>query len=225
MAEKLGSTWVLKKPAESAGSSFIPVTPTLFLSALLVIATVHNGKELTQKLEVLKDPNSAGTVEDIKETVRLWKEVVQEINDVVDMVNRIEWIRKQVEDLTKVLKRDENAGEVLAALHQLDKKIVAVEDELLQRQLHASDPKSYRAEMKLYSKLVWFSGEIGTGAGDIRNSDDFPPTSQQYEVHKLLKERLEKVKAEYAELLAEDIPAFNQFAIERNYAGLITTMW
>jgi len=183
-----------------------------------------DGQVLTQKLEVLKDPHSAGTVDDIKETVRLWKEVVDEINTVVDMINRLEWVRKQIEDMTKVLKRDEKAGPILDGLSKLDKKTMAVEDELLQRQLHASDPKSYRAEMKLYSKLVWFSGEIGTGAGDVRNTDDYPPTNQQYEVHKLLQQRLEKVKAAYEELFNKEIPAFNKFAFERNYAGLITTM-
>jgi len=198
-----------------------PQAGVLAVPGIYTIKLKVEGKEFSEKLEVLKDPHSAGTVEDIKETVQLWKEVANEINTVVDMINRIEWVRKQIEDKIKILKADQKAEQVLRALTELDKKIMVVEDKLLQRQLHASDPKSYRAEMQLYSKLVWFSGEIGTGAGDIRNSDDYPPTDQQYEVHRLLKERLEKVKAEYEVLFNQDIPSFNKLAFENGYAALI----
>jgi hypothetical protein len=99
---------------------------------------------------------------------------------------------------------------------------MTVEDKLLQRQLHASDPKSYRAEMMLYSKLLWFSGEVGTGAGDIRNTEDFGPTSQQLEVYDLLKRRLDEVRKEFESLVKDTIPAFNRTLQAAGAAGLVT---
>jgi hypothetical protein len=182
------------------------------------------GKEFTEKLEVRKDPNSQGTLEDIMEMVRLWTAVVQDINEVVGMINRIEWVGKQMEDLGKVLGRVKDGKPVQDAFADIQKKVMTVEDKLLQRQLHASDPKSYRAEMMLYSKLLWFSGEIGTGAGDIRNTEDFGPTSQQLEVYEILKKRLAEVRAEYDKLFKEDIPAFNNKLKEAGLGSLITNL-
>lgn len=182
-----------------------------------------DGQEYSQKLTVIKDPHSTGTVEDIKTSVNMWHEVVDNLNTVVNMINRIEWIRKQVEDIFEVLERDESTIPVIADLQELDKKIIAVEDKLLQRQLHASDPKSYRAPMMLFSKLLWFAGEIGTGAGDIRNSTDFAPTDQQYEVHELLKERFKEVQAEFNDLINREIPSFNNMLRGKNILSIITT--
>jgi hypothetical protein len=180
--------------------------------------------EYTSQLEVVKDPSSEGTDGDIREMVDLWLSVADDINDVVDMINRLEWVGKQLEDLADVLgglAGDE--GKALAGgLSDLSANLMAVEDKLLQRQLHASDPKSYREEMMLYSKLLWFSGDIGTGAGDIRNTQDLGPTRQQLEVYDLLKGRLADVRAEYETLMNETIPAFNGELRAAGHGTLIT---
>ena len=181
-----------------------------------------DGAEAAETLEVRKDPNSRGTDEDIREMVRLWTAAVTDINDVVTMINRLEWVGKQMEDLGPVLARTKEAKALLAALEETRTKVMTVEDKLLQRQLHASDPKSYRAEMMLYSKLLWFSGEVGTGAGDIRNTEDFGPTSQQLEVYDLLKRRLDEVRKEYESLVKETIPAFNRTLQAAGAGGLVT---
>jgi photosystem II stability/assembly factor-like uncharacterized protein len=188
------------------------------------IKLIVNGREYTQKLEVRKDPNSQGTEADIHVMVQLWEDVVQDINEVVTMINRLEWVGKQMEDLEKVLTRTKNAEPIIAALHETHSKVLAVEDKLLQRQLHASDPKSYREEMMLYSKLLWFSGEIGTGAGDIRNTEDFGPTNQQLEVYDILKKRLDEVREEYDQLLKTTIPSFNKTLQTAGHSAIITSL-
>ncbi len=172
--------------------------------------------------EVRKDPNSRGAVEDVREMVRLWTAAVADINEVVTMVNGLEWVGKQMEDLGPVLARMKDGKALTAALEETRAKVMTVEDKLLQRQLHASDPKSYRAEMMLYSKLLWFSGEVGTGAGDIRNTEDFGPTSQQLEVYDILKRRLDEVRREFESLVKETIPAFNRTLQAAGAGGIVT---
>ena len=94
------------------------------------------------------------------------------------MINRLEWIGKQMEDLGRIL-AGAGAGQALHdALDEVLGELVEVEDKLLQRQFHASDPKSYREQMMLFSKLLWFSS-------DIRNTEDYGPTSQQLEVYEM----------------------------------------
>jgi hypothetical protein len=206
--------WGIRSP--QAGVLAAPGTYTIKLEV--------NGKEYEQPLEVRKDPNSLGTEADIKEMVRLWTAVVEDINDVVGMINRFEWVGKQMEDLGKVLAQTDAAKPLLDALDEVQSELIAIEDKLLQRQLHASDPKSYREEMMLYSKLLWFSGDIGTGAGDIRNTEDFGPTSQQLEVYDILKERLAGVRAEYNRFLNETIPAFNSQLQASGHGNIVTKL-
>ncbi len=177
-------------------------------------------RKITQKLDVLRDPNSNGSDADIQKMVELWSSVVKDINEVVGMINQLEWVGKQLEDLDKVL-ATVDAKPVASALAEFKSSVMAVEDKILQRQLQASDPKSYRDEMMLYSKLLWFSGEIGTGAGDIRNTEDYGPTSQQLEVYEILKRRLAESRAEYEKLLGETLPQLNQQLETAGYGGIV----
>ena len=206
--------WGIQQP--QAGVLSAPGTYTVKL--------VVDGKESAQTLEVRKDPNSRGTVEDIRDMARLWAAAVQDLNEVVGMINRLEWIGKQMEDLAKALGRTKDGAALRAALAETQARFMAVEDKLLQRQLHASDPKSYREEMMLYSKLLWFSGEVGTGAGDIRNTEDFGPTAQQLEVYEILKGRLAEACGEYNKLLREVIPAFNRTMQSAGHGALVTDL-
>jgi hypothetical protein len=186
-----------------------PQRGVLAAPGIYTVKLVVDGREYEQEVEVRKDPNSKGTEADIIEMVGLWKNVVDDINEVVTMINRLEIIGKQFEDLKKVLEQAPDAKSLLDSLDEVQGELIAIEDKLLQRQLHASDPKSYREKMMLYSKFLWFSGDIGTGAGDIRNTEDYGPTDQQLEVYEILKSRLAESRAEYDRFVSETIPAFN----------------
>ena len=199
-----------------------PQTGVLASPGKYSVKLTVDGKDYPQELTVLKDPNSSGTLDDIKDMVRLWRMTVADINTTVDMINQLEWIGKQAEDLIKLLQATQDGDKVLPEVHEFQKRYMALEDKLLQRQLHASDPKSYKAEMKLYSKLLWYSGEIGTGAGDIRNTEDLGPTSQQLEVYDILKKRLQAAQSEYDELIKNGIPAFNKKLAEKNFTTIVT---
>src|SRR5262249_25805469 len=217
------------------------------------------GKEMTRPLIIKKDPNTTGTEQDIQATVKMWVELRDEIDAVVMMINKIELIRKQLEDLPKYLgvrnarsspggparrsqrasadasdeatpepsesgaahttadpKITEAAAQVLQAAKELDKHAQAVEDELLQKALAASDTKSYIDEMKLYLKLLWLAGEIGDGAGDVAGNPDFAPTESQIEVHNLLKAQLTATQSKFDELIKKDVPHFNESVKDKN---------
>ena len=194
------SHWGMQQPLAGV------TAPPGFYTVKLNVA----GKTHEQKLEVIKDPISKGTVEDIRAMTRLWSAAIQDINEVVAIINRIEWAGRQMEDLRKILARSKDGKSMLVPLNETHGKLRAVERVFLEDQLLASDPKSYREEMAIYQKLIWFAGEVGTGAGDIRNTEDFGPTSQQLEVYEILKKRLADGRAAFDKLVAETIPAFNK---------------
>ena len=61
------------------------------------------GTELTQKLVVLKDPNSAGTEADVAASTKLSVSLQRDINASARMINQLEWTRRQLEELRKML--------------------------------------------------------------------------------------------------------------------------
>jgi hypothetical protein len=171
-------------------------------------------QEFSQPLEVRKDPRSAGTLSDIQEQVKLQLEVGEEISLCADMINRLEWMRKQLYDLKDVLSSGKAAPGLPAAIDGFDRKLQAVEYELFQKTIAEGDTKSFRDPQKIYFKLAVL-------AGDLSNSVDFAPNRQQREVFAVLKERLAVQKARFDELMKTDLPAFNKLLAEKGMSGII----
>lgn len=172
------------------------------------------GRELTQTLEVRKDPHSEGTVEDIKEQVKLHKKIREDLNTVSDMISQIEWMRKQCDGLRDVLKTDEESKDVIQAINAFEKDLKSVEDELFQPIIAEGDTKSFRYPQKLYFKLSVL-------AGDISNSVDFAPNTQQLEVYAMLSKGVLKQKDRFDRILTADLPLFNKLLEEKNLAGIV----
>ena len=171
------------------------------------------GQELSQKLTVKKDPNSTGSEADIRAQVKMSLEIRDNINSVVDMINQFEWIRKQIYDITTLLKGDKDNAPVISAKDELDKKLIAVEKNLFQMKLTGAGQDGLRLPVKLYAKLGRLAGYVGQG--------DFPPTTQQVEVHEILKKQLATYQNQFNELLSKDIVAFNNLLREKNIQNII----
>ena len=167
------------------------------------------GQEQTKKIVVKKDPNSSGTEADLQAAAKMLLELRDNINTVVDMINRIEIVRKQIEDLPKYTKGQDGGRPCWLRQRRVDDKILVVEDQLMQRALATADTKSYEEESTLYIKLLFLAGQVGDGAGDVAGNPDFKPTDMEVEVHQLLKQKLASVQVQYNDLMKKMIPAFN----------------
>jgi len=177
-------------------------------------------KTTTRTLNVLKDPNTQGSLADVQAETDMWMNVYHDINHVVDMINRIEVIRKQIENLPDYIHGRADSDEIIKHANVLDRKAHSVENKLFQKYLAAGDTKTYPDQLKLYLKLVWFAGEVGTGAGDVAGDPGYPPTSQEKEVYDLISKRLDKANSEFNELMNQEVSAFNQWA-EQQGIGLV----
>jgi photosystem II stability/assembly factor-like uncharacterized protein len=171
-------------------------------------------REFTEKLEVRKDPRSAGTPADIQEQVKMQLNIREDLNVVSDMISRLEWLRKQLYDLKPLLGSRKNAREIVGAADDFDRKLQSVEFELFQPVLAEGDTKSFREPLKISMKLSVL-------AGDISSSVDFAPNNQQREVYAVLRDRLAVQKNRYDELIGTDLPAFNRYLAGKNCGGLI----
>jgi photosystem II stability/assembly factor-like uncharacterized protein len=171
-------------------------------------------QELSEKLEVRKDPRSAGTPADIQEQVKLDLEIRDELNACSDMISRLEWMRKQLYQLKDALAGGKGAADVFPAIDEFDRKLQSVEYELFQKTIAEGDTKSFRDPQKIFFKLSVL-------AGDVARSVDFAPNKQQREVFAMLKERLAVQKARFDEVLKSDLPAFNSKLADKSVAGII----
>jgi len=123
------------------------------------------------------------------------------------MINRIEVMRKQLEDELKA-----NAGKPDAehAIREMQQKMMDVELQLLSRSDLESDDKWYVEPYKVYLNLVWLQGAVGTGAGDVAGGAEYRPTDTQVPTLADIEKDLAAAKTAYQKLMSEDVPAFNR---------------
>ena len=129
------------------------------------------------------------------------------MNESVDIINRLEVMRRQIEDTLKVKGSDAALAEQLKAL---DQKMLDVELLLLSRTDLHSDDKWYVEKYKIYMNLIWLAGEVGTGAGDVAGGAEFRPTDASMATLVELERDLAAARLAYQKLLETDVKAFNE---------------
>jgi hypothetical protein len=138
------------------------------------------------------------------------------------MINQIEWTRKQVEELRKMLKAAEAGAADLAAVDDFEKRVRIVEDRLLAPTLAEADVKSFRGPLQLYLKLVWLQAEVSTGGGDVSGNADFGPTQAELDDYRLLSGQLAGIRHDFEELYEKNVPAFNEAMRSKGYVSVMT---
>lgn len=174
----------------------------------------------TQPLVVRKDPNSTGTLEDIGQQVAMSLEIRDNLSEVVDMINELEWIRKQICDLNERLEGKEEYESVIAASTALDSTLIGLEENLFQMRLTGGGQDVFRNPAKLYARLGFLYADVETSWGGV--GSDWPPTEQAREVHEILKGRLHTYQRRFNEILSGEVAAFNRMLSENDLAGLVS---
>jgi photosystem II stability/assembly factor-like uncharacterized protein len=162
---------------------------------------------LTEAFVVLKDPSMPSADADVALSTATQIRIRDDINATVDLINRLERMRRQIEDQ---LKAHGDRSELAGPLRELDQKMLDVELKLLSRTELHSDDKWYVEAYRVYLNLVWLAGEVGTGASDVAGGADYRPTDAQLATLDRLERELAEAKAAFAVLVERDVPAFNR---------------
>jgi len=176
------------------------VTPGTYTVKLNV-----DGKESTQTLEVVRDPNDLGKEPDIKANVDFQLQIRNEMTDAGQMINRIEWTRKQLGDMEGMLGDDPKNAAVVQAAKDLEKKIYAVEGKFFPLSLTGRTEDAFRAPSVIYGNLA----NLGFVA---ENGADLPPTDQAVELNKELQQQLADARQAVKQLYETAIAQFNSAA-------------
>jgi photosystem II stability/assembly factor-like uncharacterized protein len=169
-----------------------------------------DGEAYTQPLEIVRDPSSHASDADIQAQLKLQLRIRDDINATSDMVNQLEWMRKQLDDIQKMLRGDKAKAELLKSVQDMDQKMQTVEYKLITKALSTSDDKYFIAAYNVYFNLIWLNGEVGTGAGDVAGGADYGPTDTALSLTEMIEKDLAAAKAEYRTLIDKDLPAFNR---------------
>lgn len=172
------------------------------------------GRTLEQPLEVIKDPNSEGTETDIASQIAMVAQLYDDLETTVGMINRIEWMRRQLYDLQAVLADTADSERLIEAAGELDGTLLAVEEDLYQTRLTYTGQDRVRWPTRLFGHFQYLAGAVSTV--------DFPPTDQAREVQQVLEDRMHDLSDELARLIEQDVEAFNELLRERGLGPVVT---
>src|SRR5262245_54773661 len=197
------------RPAPGTGRISLLLGPGTYTVKLTV-----DGHELSQPLVVKKDPHSSGSEADIKAQMEMLADLRQVLELATEMVNQIEIIRSQLDGIRALLASGAATEPIRTAADDLDKKLIEIEENLIQRKLTGAGQDGVRWPAMLISKINYLANGLG--------SSDFGPTRQQREVHAQFKEQLAAHRKRLDEVMGKELRAFNELLKERGVQNIIT---
>ncbi|MBV6522301.1 MAG: hypothetical protein MNPFHGCM_02449 [Gemmatimonadaceae bacterium] len=187
------------------------------------IAVVVAGDTLRGSVEVRKDPNAAGTADDIRQQVALSLDLRGKVNATTDLIDEAEWIRRQLADASTLFTERRRqtrfagapgdsarqaavADSVLRMVKSLEDKVLAIEGKLYDVNLTGAREDAFRNPNQLYERFLSLASDVGASSADFR------PTDQHREVGAALTKQLTEYRAAFDRLLADDVAAYNRMA-------------
>jgi len=176
------------------------------------IELVVGDQQLTTSLEVIKDPTSAASEEDIRAQIDLALRIREQVNVLTEMGNSIEWIRKQIDDLEDLTRGHSDMTEVEEAAAAFDQKLIDLEREFYILRTTGASENLLRFPAGLFSHFKMLGNYVTTG--------DARPTPSKYEVFDELSGRLESFREIYGTLMMTDLEEFNALVRAHGLAGV-----
>ena len=139
-----------------------------------------DGKEYSNKFEVLKDPNTIGTLTDINDQFQFLFTLRNTINETVDLINKIENIRFDLQN------------------NERSSRSKKLESNLFDTKLTGAREDAFRNPNKIYGRLAALGSDL------TRFGSDFKPTDQQVEVYNVLSNRLIEQKKDFDKVMKNE---------------------
>ena len=148
-------------------------------------------KEFIQSFTLLKDPNTVGTMKEIKAQFQFLITLRETINKNVNLINKIENLRYSLQNDYKTRDEEKTARDMDALLYE-------IESHLFDTKLTGAREDAFRNPNKIYGRLAALGSDL------TRFGADFKPTNQQVEVFDLLSNRLETQQAAFELIMEND---------------------
>jgi len=169
-----------------------PGLPTAkVLPGIYTVVLKIGSKEYRQPVEVLRDPHTAGSDEDIRLQYTFGTEIFQSIQSVLHMIDTLETLRSRAIAAEPTLSNRKQKEKLASWQQQL------LDVEALLHDVHSTGARQdiFRNPAQLLERFLTISKESISGGSDWR------PTDQHREVYNLLSGRLATTKSKYEAVL------------------------
>ncbi|MGH9703759.1 MAG: glycosyl hydrolase, partial [Candidatus Acidiferrales bacterium] len=161
----------------------------------------------TVPLEIVMDPRVKTTQADLEKQIALELKISESISRLDGTVNQIRNLRSQLDAVKRRAGSDEKAKSVMDAAAALGKKMTAIEEELINPNVKATED-TLNYPVRLNDKLAYLLVSLG--------SADMAPTEQYYAVYEDLNQKLSAQLANWSEIVSKDLPALNDSIRQEN---------
>jgi len=166
----------------------------------------------TVPLEVALDPRVKVSQADLDQQFSLLMQIHEELNRLYDMVNQIQDVRLQLSGLKKRLPQNASAKTISASADDLEKKLVAVREQLVNLAISANED-SLAYPPQLDAKWAYL-------AIDVSSADSAPTEAEQLQFEKLRRQN-EEITARWTELQHGDLAAFQKLTAEGSLSTVV----
>lgn len=169
------------------------------------------GQSYTSKFEVKTDPRIKVSQEDLDKQFEFATRLNARITAGHDAINQIRALRAQIDLLRQRVPATPENKPVLDAVDALNKKMTAVEEEMIQTK-STSNEDALNFPIRVVNQLVALFGTV--------ESADAAPTQQSYDVFDNLNKKLAASLAKWEEIQKVDIPDLNSKMSQANIPGV-----
>jgi photosystem II stability/assembly factor-like uncharacterized protein len=171
---------------------------------------------LESPFNIIKDPRSQSSEEELKTQFDFLREVSGKISETHEAISSIRNTRTQLDQLKEKIGKSDVYQSIIAQADTLKEKLTRVEEVLYQTKNKSDqDPLNYpiRLNNKL-AHLMWLSS-VG----------DYKPTEQALKLKNEMTVEIDEALKELEEILGRDVPAFNQDVLDAGIQPVMIDSW
>jgi photosystem II stability/assembly factor-like uncharacterized protein len=171
-----------------------------------------NGQSQETEFEIVKDPRSTSTQEDIKAQFDFLIQVRDKLSETNKAVKRIRSAREQINRVTEPMKGKDDMKDVTALAKTILDDMKKIEETLYQTKNRSNqDPLNF--PIRLNNKLAGLASETSGG--------DFRPTDQVKAVYKELSAKIDEQLAALNKIINEQVPKLNALVKEKKVDAVV----
>jgi len=163
------------------------------------------GQSQTADFDLKLDPRVNISQADLEAQFNLLIQARDELNRVYDSVNQIQDVRSQLAGLKRRLPENASAKNIVTAADDLEKKLVAVRDDIINLDISANED-SLAYPPQLDAKLAFLAMDAGS-------ADSAPTEAEQRQLERL-KRRSGELLSKWDELQRRELAAFQKLTAE-----------
>jgi photosystem II stability/assembly factor-like uncharacterized protein len=171
-----------------------------------------DGQSQTAGFDLKLDPRVNVSQADLQQQLDLLLATRDELSRVYDTVNQIQDVRLQLEGLKRRLPENASAKTITSAADDLEKKLVAVREDLVNLTISANED-SLAYPPQLDAKWAYLAMDVGT-------ADSAPTEAEQQEFEKLKRQSGELV-GRWEDLQRRDLAAFQKLTVEGSLSTVV----